>query len=77
MKYIILINNQIESLPLVHSEAVKELMYRIKEYNDVIKEINDTVNYQYRKPLERCNNQNNEVLRYESEIDIFTIEKIE
>ena len=58
---------------ITKDEAIKELLYNVKEYNDIAKEINDTTGYEYHSLLKKVEPRSGEEIRYENEIDYMYI----
>lgn len=60
---------------ITKDEAIKELLYKVKEYNDISKEINDTTGYEYHSLLKKVEPREGEDIRYENEIDYMFVKQ--
>ena len=60
---------------LTKDEAIKELLYKVKDYNDIAKEINHTTGYEYHSLLKKVEPREGENVRYENEIDYMFVKR--
>jgi flagellar capping protein FliD len=79
MKYRLIIGSEFKDVVQSHldfksrDEAIKELLYKVEEYNRVVKDINETTGYEYHSLLKKVEPKEGEEVRYENEIDYFYI----
>ncbi len=54
-------------------EAIKDLLYRVHQYNEIVTDINENTKNDYRELMIKTDNKKNEILRYESDVDYVAI----